>query len=233
MVFREPQVAIAYGSFCIPTRPNSKDNRQSPNRNGKFARKKDSTMNWKIIFSAIGGGFGWFVGEFHPTFPLIIVAIIFIVYDAWTAYQLDKRVHKMYPDKTKRKDAKFTSFAFGKVVKSTIPKRLWLIVLAFLVEHWVFIHVSIPLSFIITGVICFEQAWSILENESSCRDESESRFWKTLQNIMVDKTERHFDVKLDELRHDGRVTDEQVEAARQLLAEFDNYKKQQNNEDTD
>ena len=213
-------------------------------------------MNWKVIFSSIGGGLGWFVGEFAPTFPLIIVAIIFVVYDAWTAYQLDKRVHRMYPDKTKREAAKFTSFAFGKVIRSTIPKRLWLIVLAYMVEHWVFVHISIPLSYIVTGVICFEQAWSILENESSCRDEHESRFWKLLQRIMVDKTERHFDVTLDELatpnhltlghssefdasrspdglKNGGRVTEEQVEAARQLLAEFDNYKKQQGNENTD
>lgn len=170
-------------------------------------------MNWKVIFGATGGGFGWFVGEFHPTFPLIVVAVVFIVYDAWTAYLLDKRVHQRYPEKTHRQKAKFTSFAFRKVITSTIPKRLWLIVLAFLVEHWVFIHVSIPLSFIITGVICFEQAWSILENESSCRDESESRFWKTLQNIMVDKTARHFDVDLSELQQE-RVSDEQTASAR-------------------
>ena len=50
---------------------------------------------------------------------------------------------------------------------------------------------------------------------------------------MVDKTERHFDVTLDELKNGGRVTEEQVEAARQLLAEFDNYKKQQGNENID
>lgn len=213
-------------------------------------------MNWKILFSIIGGGVGWVVAEFHPTFPLIIVAIIFILYDAWTAYQLDKRVHKKYPEKTKRRDAKFTSFAFGKVIRSTIPKRLWLILLAYMVEHWVFVHISIPLSYIVTGVICFEQSWSILENESSCRDENESRFWKTLQRIMVDKTERHFDISLDELdtpnhltlghsseldascspdglKNGCRFTEEQVEAARQLLAEFDNYKKQQGNENTD
>ena len=213
-------------------------------------------MNYKVIFSVIGGGIGWLIGELKPTFPLTIVAIIFIVYDAWTAYSLDKRVHVKYPDKTKREAAKFTSFAFGKVIRSTIPKRLWLILLAYMVEHWVFVHISIPLSYIVTGVICFEQAWSILENESSCRSDNESRFWKTLQRIMVDKTERHFDVSLDELatpnhltlghsseldasrstdglKNGGRVTEEQVEAARQLLAEFDNYKKQQGNENTD
>lgn len=177
-------------------------------------------MNWKVIFGIIGGGFGWFVGEFHPTFPLIIVAIIFIVYDAWTAYQLDKRVHKKYPEKTQRREAKFTSFAFGKVVRSTIPKRLWLIVLAFMVEHWVFVHVSIPLSYIVTGVICFEQAWSICENESSCRSEADSRFWKQLQKIMVDKTARHFDVNLDDMKQE-RVSDEQIANASARLREGD------------
>lgn len=149
----------------------------------------------------MGGGIGWFVGEFHPTFPLIVVAIIFIVYDAWTAYQLDKRVHVKYPDK-KSRPSKFTSFAFGKVVTQTIPKRLSLIFLAYLVEHWVFIHVTIPLSYIVTGVICFEQAWSILENESSCREEGAGHFYKLLQRIMVDKTERHFDVNLKDLKDD-------------------------------
>ena len=162
---------------------------------------------WKAAFVAIGGWLGWLIGEFHPTFPLIIVAVIFIVYDAYTAYCLDKRVKKKYPDKTTREKAKFTSFAFGKVVTQTIPKRLSLILLAFLVEHWVFIHVEIPLSYIVTGVICFEQAWSIMENESSCRDEADSRFWRWLQKIMVDKTARHFDVDLNELKDDKHEND--------------------------
>ena len=179
----------------------------------------------KILFALMGGGVGWFVGEFRPTFPLIIVAVIFIVYDAYTAYQLDKRVKLVYPDKAQRKKAKFTSFAFGKVIKQTIPKRLSLIILAFLVEHWVFIHLTIPLSYVITGAICFEQAWSILENESSCRNEADSRFWRLLQKIMIDKTERHFDVSLNELKNSGRVTEEQIEQVREMLKWFEKEKK--------
>lgn len=179
----------------------------------------------KALFALLGGIVGWFVAEFKPTFPLIIVAVIFIVYDAYTAYQLDKRVHKRYPEKAQRREAKFTSFAFGKVIKQTIPKRLWLIVLAYAVEHWVFIHVSIPLSYIVTGVICFEQAWSILENESSCRSEADSRFWRLLQKVMVDKTERHFDVNLDDLKSGGRVTEEQIQSARDLLARYEQERK--------
>lgn len=157
----------------------------------------------KILWGALGSVVGWLVGEFHPAFPLIIVAVVFIMYDAWTAYQLDKRVKEKYPEKTMRREAKFTSFAFGKVIRTTIPKRLMLILLAYLCEHWVFVHVEIPLSYIVTGAICFEQSWSILENESSCRSARDAKLWKLLQRVMVDKTSRHFDVDLSELKNDG------------------------------
>lgn len=154
---------------------------------------------WKITAMDCGGLVGWTIGEFKPAFPLAVVVVVFILYVAWTAFKLDKRVRTAYPDKTQRKQAKFTSFAFGKVVKQTIQKRLMLIILAFLAEHWVFIHVTIPLSYVVTGAICFEQFWSILQNESSCRPESESRFWKLMQQIMVDKTEYYLDVNLNKL----------------------------------
>lgn len=156
---------------------------------------------WKITAMVCGGLVGWMIGEFKPAFPLAVVVVVIILYVAWTAFKLDKRVRTAYPDKTQRKQAKFTSFAFGKVVKQTIPKRLMLIILAFLAEHWVFIYVTTPLVVCCSGAICFELFWSILENESSCRPESESRFWKLMQQVMVDKTERHLDVSLDELKH--------------------------------
>lgn len=153
-----------------------------------------------IWATVIGGTLGWLVGEFKPAFPLIVVAVIFILYDAWTAFKLDRRAHVYYPDKTKRHEAKFTSFAFGKVVKKTIPNRLWLVILAYLVEHWVFIHIQIHLSYIVTGAICFEQAWSILENESSCRPNNESRLFRFLKRLLVDKTARHFDDNFKEFK---------------------------------
>lgn len=189
-------------------------------------------MNTELIKWAnamVGGIVGWIVGVFEPVFPLVVVAIVLILYDAWTAYQLDKRVHQRYPSKAKRNKAKFTSFAFGKVVKRTIPNRLALIVLAYMVERWVFAeYLHLPLSYIVTGVVCFEQAWSILENESSCREEHESRLWRMLQRIMIDKTERHFDISLDELR-EGKVTPEQIEHARRILQEYEASKQRKEN----
>lgn len=178
----------------------------------------------ETIFWALGGAVGWLVAELQPTFPLIIVMIAFVLYDAWTAYQLDRRVHIMYPDKTKRHEAKFTSFAFGKVVRKTIPERLVLILLAYLAETYVFIHVDLHLSYVVTGIILFEQAWSALENNASCRlDERESRFWKLLQSIMIDKTERHFDIELES----HFVTEEQIERMRKRVADWDARKEAQ------
>ena len=112
---------------------------------------------WKITAMVCGGLVGWMIGEFKPAFPLAVVVVVFIMYVEWTAFKLDKRVRTAYPDKTQRKQAKFTSFAFGKVVKQTIQKRLMLIILAFLAEHWVFIQITIPLSYVVTGAIGFEQ----------------------------------------------------------------------------
>lgn len=40
---------------------------------------------WKFSAMVCGGFAGWFIGEFKPTFPLAIVAVVFILYDAWTA----------------------------------------------------------------------------------------------------------------------------------------------------
>lgn len=154
----------------------------------------------KYLFFLFGGWIGWLVGEFEPVFPLIIVMILFVLYDAYTAYLLDKRVKKKYPDKTKRHEAKFKSFYFGKVVKKTIPERIALIILAFLAEKYVFLHVDWHLEFVATGLCLFEQAWSCLENSSSCRDDN-NRLWSMLQKIMVSKVERHFDVNLDEFKN--------------------------------
>lgn len=159
---------------------------------------------YKWLCLTVGGAIGWVVGEFKPTFPLITVMILFVLYDAYTAYLLDKRVKAKYPDKTKRHEAKFKSFYFGKVIRKTIPERIVLILLAFLAQKYVFVHLEWHLEYIATGLCLFEQAWSCLENSSSCRDDN-NRLWALLQKIMVSKVERHFDVNLDEFKSKEEV----------------------------
>ena len=102
--------------------------------------------------------------------------------------RLEKKAAGRFLEKKNKLNARF--------VENVI--RFVLILLAFLIEKYVCIHWDLHLEYIVTGIICFEQAWSILENESSCREDEDSRIYRMLQRIMVDKSERHFDVELDE-----------------------------------
>ena len=142
----------------------------------------------------VGGVVGWVVGKFEPAFPLIIIATLFVLYDAWSAYELDKRVHIMYP-KQKREKAKFMSYKFRQVIP-TLSERFVIILLAYCVERWVFVHIEVPVSYIAAGVVCAEQMLSIAENKASCRlpGDKHARIWKMLAKVLIDKTARHFDV---------------------------------------
>jgi hypothetical protein len=148
-----------------------------------------------------GGIIGWVVGKFEPAFPLIIIATLFVLYDAWSAYELDKRVHIMYP-KRKRKKAKFVSYKFRSVIP-TLIERFVIIILAYCVQRWVFVDIYVPLSYMAVAVVCAEQGLSIAENKASCRlpGDKHARIWKMLAKVLVDKTERHFDINLGPEAH--------------------------------
>ena len=150
----------------------------------------------------IGGVVGWVVGRFEPAFPLIIIATLFVLYDAWSAYELDKRVHIMYP-KQKREQAKFMSYKFRQVIP-TLIERFVIIILAYCVERWVFVHIDVPVSYIAAGVVCAEQLLSIAENKASCRlpGDKHARVWKLLAKVLIDKTARHFDTDVSILEKD-------------------------------
>lgn len=178
------------------------------------------TIVTKYTWLVLGGLWGWFCGIFEPSFPLIIVATLFILWDAYSAWRLDVRVHKKYPDKTQRHNAKFVSWKFAKVIPTMI-ERYVLILLFYLAQVYICVDVYLPLSYIAAGVVAAEQFLSVCENNSSCRDDNEkySKLWRVMGKIFADKTERHFDIDLGELK----PTEEQVKSARER-AEFDEPK---------
>lgn len=151
---------------------------------------------YKTVFALLGAGAGWVISVFRPTFPLIGVVLCFIVYDAISALRLERRAKAKYPEQAK--EGKFTSDAFSKVLANTIPTRLAAVILAFMVEQWVFPFMEFPASNCVAGLVCFEQAWSIAENESSCRDDV-NIFWRILRKVMIDKTARHLNVSPEEI----------------------------------
>ena len=155
-------------------------------------------FDWLV--GIIGGLIGWFIGTFQPAFQLIYVVIAFIVYDSWTAYELEKRVKRRYPDKKKRPAAYVSYKAWGMV--PTMIESFSIIILMYAAQRWVFVDVYVPLSYIATGVICAVQLLSIAENKSSCRTPQDKgwNYWKIMAKVLVDKTERHFDVNLSDLK---------------------------------
>ena len=160
----------------------------------------EKAFEWFLL--TFGGLVGWFVGKFEPAFPLIVIATLFVLYDAWSAYELDKRVHLMYPKK-KRQQAKFMSYKFRNVIP-TLTERFIIILLAYCVERWVFVHINVPVSYIAAGVVCAEQMLSIAENKASCRlpGDKHARVWKLLAKVLIDKTARHFDTDVSILEDD-------------------------------
>ena len=64
-------------------------------------------------------------------------------------------------------------------------------------DTYIIVGIPIKLTNIWAGVVCFWHIWSMFENVSSCSD---AKWAKIIQRIMVDKTERHFDIELPELK---------------------------------
>jgi hypothetical protein len=164
------------------------------------------------FISIIGGIVGWFIGIFEPTFPLIYVAVAFILYDSWTAFELDKRVKQQYPDKKKR-PAKYVSYKAWDMIPTMIESFI-IILLMFAAQKYIFVDLYVPLSYIATGAICGVQLLSIAENKSSCRFPGDKgyKIWKVLAKYLVDKTERHFDADLSELKEElDKIQEENIE----------------------
>ena len=151
---------------------------------------------FKHLFTIVGG----LLPIFAPTLSFSTICTIAVLMDCFTAWELSKRVKAKFLGAN---DGKFKSVYAGRVFK-TLLKVYALIILAFLIDTYIIPGgVSLALPNIVAGAICFWQIWSMLENESSCND---AKWARVAQRIMVDKTERHFNVDLHELKH-GQTDD--------------------------
>lgn len=152
----------------------------------------------RSLFSLVGA----VVAVLEPALPYIVICTLAVLYDCYTAWSLSRRVKKAHPERIR--DGKFKSHNAGKVIV-TLIKVYALIVLAFLMQlHIIGDALPIDLTKVAAGAVCFWQLWSILENESSCNG---AKWAKVAQKILVDKTERHFDIDLSELtgKDDGNT----------------------------
>lgn len=155
------------------------------------------TNSIHLVYSTIGRYICSVVGAcfalIEPTFPFLLVCTIAVLFDCFTAWSLSRRVKKKFPGAN---DGKFKSHYAGRVFV-TLIKVYALTILAFLIERYIFPDFKLLLPNMVAGAVCFWQIWSMLENESSCNN---AHWAKIAQRIMIDKTERHFDIDLHELK---------------------------------
>lgn len=145
---------------------------------------------YKYLTIIIGG----LLAVIEKAMQFFIPCIITVVLDIIAAYSLGRRVHKKYPQKA---DGKFKS-EFKNRVLVTLAILFLVIILSSYVDILIFRNPEsdIALRFSM-GCFLFYEAWSILENVSSCNGK---KWAKVLQKIMVDKAERHFNIDLKELK---------------------------------
>lgn len=155
----------------------------------------------QIMFAAWGA----ICAFLAPMIPFVVICTLLIFADCYTAWDLSRRVKKKYPGQA---TGKFKSQEMGRVFV-TLIKVFAAIILASMAESIIFEGAQIRLANIVAGAICFWQVWSILENESSCND---AKWAKVLQKIMIDKTERHFDIDLSELKNMSGSKDADINA---------------------
>lgn len=148
-------------------------------------------LRW--LFTFLGG----VLAILEPTLPYLIICTLIIFADCYTAWSLSRRARKAHPDRVSEDGKKFKSHYFGKVIE-TLAKSWVLIIIAFLIQVHITDGIPIDLTKVAAGAIVFWQLWSILENESSCNG---AKWAKLAQKILVDKTSRHFNINLDELKH--------------------------------
>jgi len=129
---------------------------------------------------------------FETSLDYFVPCFLAIALDVFTAWRLSKRVHKIYPDKC---DGKFKS-KYTPRIMLTLGVMFIVLILAAYVDMLVRHNTDQLAVRCAMGVFLFYEAWSCLENWSSCNNEPIA---KALQRIMVNKAERHLNVPLSDI----------------------------------
>ena len=148
-----------------------------------------NTLMIKRVSTALGA---WLWTALCPAMPFVFVCTLMVLADVVSARRLAKRLARRHP--AQRQRLKFSSARFGHVVK-TLTHIYGLLILTALVQH-VVIGSEFDLLRLVAAAICFWQAVSILENETSANN---SPWARVLGRYLADKTERHLGIRLDEV----------------------------------
>lgn len=147
----------------------------------------------KTLLSALGGVL---LAAAVPVVPYAAVCTLMVLADAVTAWRLGRRAASATGV---RRAAKLQSARVG-VLFGTLGRVYCLLLLARAVQSVILApDVRFDLVRAIAAAVCLWQALSMLENEASCRG---ARWARIARRWIIDKTECHTGIPLDELKDD-------------------------------
>lgn len=152
------------------------------------------TINY--LKPAVAAAGGWLLGATMPALPYTAVCTAMVVADVVTARRLAARLRRRVPSARQR--LKFSSAKLSATVMKLV--RIYSLLLLTALVQYVIAPEFELLRWVGAG-ICFIQLLSMIENEAAACDAPWARI---AGRILVDKTERHLGIRLDELH---RFTD--------------------------
>ena len=142
-------------------------------------------INKYLFGAAASGGLLLFL---QPLWAYIFVCFVAIIIDCYSAWRLSVRIKSKYG----KSKGKFQSNHAKRMVR-TFGEIAGVLYLVFMMDNVIITMEQFYTTKFVAGIFCTLQIISILENASS---ESDSKWMKPLQKILINKAERHFDVDL-------------------------------------
>lgn len=137
----------------------------------------------------------------EPSINFIAICFVALSLDCYTAWRCNRRIYAKYREQIKRNpkckiDGKLRSKKMSKMVQD-FSVLIMAIFLALAIDRGIFGYMEpLHLANYLAAIYCTVQFVSVIENESTCNGAAWAR---VMQKIVADKTERHFNVKLNEL----------------------------------
>lgn len=125
----------------------------------------------------------------QPALPYLMICTGFVFLDCYSAYRLAQRVKRQHPDKA---TGKLRSEKMRHII-ITLIEVYSVVLLAYFAQAYITSELPVNLTKIVSGAVCGWQFWSYLENSASCNG---AKWANAAKKILIDKTERHFDIDL-------------------------------------
>mgnify|MGYP001628702938 FL=1 len=123
----------------------------------------------------------------QPALPYLLICTGFVFLDCYSAWRLAQRVRKAHP---RRASGKFRSEKMRHIFVTLIEVYAVVLLVYFAQVH-IADDLPVNITKVVAGAVCGWQFWSYLENSASCNG---AKWAQTAKKILIDKTERHFDI---------------------------------------